>query len=661
MTDCNKRPRGETATALPETSGGAPPQEGFPLPDTLIHSEILRRLELESLCSLACVSRALRSLVTQALSTLPSLDLSAFSPNGELLHRIVPRLRGAKTVTIDCLHLDDCSVVSVLGPHIQELNLLKCASLSYDVLASIGEKCPNLRILVLELAGESSPEIFRRNLIKMLKKFLYLEVKCFHTACLFSATIFTKLSLAVNLANPSLLQHLSIKVRGTEGDAYDLACIDVVLPKTLRFLKLQPVNEQDAILFVEKLGYEREIPSKLVNSSINSSLGFSGFALQRLSLVLNLISDRLVASIMGSLPLLVELDLEDRPCTEPKLPHDLTNIGLQFLGSFQHLTHLSIVRSRQNYPVSFKRINDLGLLLLCESCRALESVRLGGFSKVTDAGFSSLLRSCYNLKKFEIRNAPLLSDLAFHNIVGVVSPLVELKLNSCNLITSEAVAELASSSTLEVLDTYSCRSIADNCLVYISFLSRLTSLNLGGADITDSGLSVLSKSDLPITNLCLRGCTRVTDRGIICLLNSGVRIKKTLSSLDVGHMPGISDRAIHAIISSGEAITELCMRYCFHVTDNSLKTLASGRYTGSSLLQKLDICHCLRFSAGVVELLERPLFRGLRWLGVGGTSLTKRADVSGICRMRPWLTICFEGCELGCHDGWQYHKYNDVN
>ncbi|XP_011097668.1 F-box protein At-B [Sesamum indicum] len=630
MTDCNKRPCGETATALPETSGGAQPQEGFPLPDTIVLSEVLRRLELESLCALACVSRSLRSMVSQALSTLPSLDLSAFSPNGELLHRIVPRLRGAKSVTIDCLHLDDCSVISVLGPHIQELNLLKCASLSYDVLASIGEKCPNLRILVLELAGESSPEIFRRNLIKMLKKFLYLE-------------------------------HLSIKVRGTEDDAYDLACIDVVLPKTLKFLKLQPVNEQDAILFVEKLGYEREIPSKLVNSSIDSSLGFSGFALQRLSLVLNLISDRLVASIMGSLPLLVELDLEDRPCTEPKLPHDLTNIGLQFLGSFQHLTHLSIVRSRQNYPVSFKRINDLGLLLLCESCRALESVRLGGFSKVTDAGFSSLLRSCYNLKKFEIQNAPLLSDLAFHNIVGVVSPLVELKLNSCNLITSEAVAELASSSTLEVLDTYSCRSIADNCLVYISFLSTLTSLNLGGADITDGGLGVLSKCDLPITNLCLRGCTRVTDRGIICLLNSGVRIKKTLSSLDVGHMPGISDRAIHAIISSGEAITELCMRYCFHVTDDSLRTLASGRYSGSSLLQKLDISHCLRFSVGVVELLERPLFRGLRWLGVGGTSLTKRADVIGICRMRPWLTICFEGCELGCHDGWQYHKYNDGN
>ncbi|KAI3466357.1 hypothetical protein Pfo_023020 [Paulownia fortunei] len=629
MRNCNKRPCVETAAMVPEISAGAPAQEGFPLPDAIILSEIFRRLELESLCTLACVCRTLRSMVSQALSILPSLDLSAFSPNGELLRRIVPRLRGVKSVTIDCLHLDDCSVISILGPHMEELNLLKCASLSYHVLASIGEKCPNLRILVLELAGESSPEIFRRNLIKMLKKFLYLEC-------------------------------LSMKVRGTERDAYDLACVDLFLPKTLKFLKLQPVNEQNAILFIEKLRDEREIPRKMVNC-IPSYLGSRGFTLLRLSLVLNVISDRLITSITSSLPLLVELDLEDRPCREPKLPHDLTNNGLQFLGSSQYLTHLSIVRSRLNYPVSFKRINDLGVLLLAESCGGLESVRLGGFSKVTDAGFSSLLHSCYNLKKLEIRNAPLLSDLAFHDIIGVVSPLVELKLLSCNLITSEAVAELASSSALEVLDTYSCRSIANPCLDYISCLSTLTSLNLGGADITDSGLGVLSKGDLPITNLCLRGCTRVTDRGIIWLLNGGVRIKKTLSSLDIGHMPGISDRAIHAIISSADAITELCMRFCFHVTDASFKTLASGRYGGSNLLQKLDICHCVRFSAGLIELLERPLFRGLRWLGVGGTSLAKRADFAVICGMRPWLTVCFEDCEVGCHDGWQFHKYNDHN
>ncbi|KAL8505368.1 hypothetical protein ACS0TY_016560 [Phlomoides rotata] len=628
MKNCSKRSCGaKTAAVLPEASGGTEStavlpevsggtestamREGFPLPDSILFSEVFVRMELESLCSLACVCRFLRSMVSQALPTLKSLDLSMFSPNGELLHHIAPSLRGLRSVTIDCLLLDDFSIISILGPHIQELNLLKCASLSYYVLPSIGEKCPNLRMLVLELSGKSSPEIFKRNLIEMLKNLLYLE-------------------------------HLSIKIRGTESYEYDLASVELFLPKTLKFLKLQQVNEQGVVQFIEKLRDEMGTRKQIVDSSITL---FGGFTLLHLSLVVDVISDRLMNSITSSFPHLVELNLEDRPFTEPKLLHDLTNNGLQFLGSLQKLTQLSIVRSRLNYPVSFKRINDVGILLLHESCEGLESVKLGGFSKVTDAGFSSLVHS-RNLKKLEIRNAPLLSDLAFH-IIGAASPLVELKLLSCNLITSAAIAEIASSSTLELLDTYGCRSIADSCLNYISCLSKLTSVNLGGADITDSGLSVLSKGDLPITKLSLRGCTRVTDRGIICLLNDGMRIKKTLSSLDIGHMPGISDRGIHAIISSADGLTELSMRRCFHVTNDSFRILASVR------LQKLDLFECVGFSDGVIELLqEGHLFRGLRWVGVGGTYLVKRGDFGG---RRPWLTVCYEGCEVGCHDGWQFH------
>ncbi|KAL3614755.1 hypothetical protein CASFOL_041512 [Castilleja foliolosa] len=617
MKNSNKRPRDESAAVLPVIRATTdPPRDGFPLPDAILLGEVFRRLELDSLCTLACACQTLRSMVSQALSTLPSLDLSAFAPNGQLVRHLVPRLSVVKNVTIDCLHLDDCSVVAILGPQIQELNLLKCASLSYQVLASIGIKCPNLRTLVLELAGESSPEILRKNLIKML-------------------------------ANLHCLEDLSIKVRGTDRYAHDLSCLDLPLPKTLKFLKLHPVNEQDTTYFLEKITSDIEIPRKPTISNIT-----------RLSLVLDVISDRLVNSIATSLPRLVELDLKDRPCTEPKLPHDLTNNGLQFLVSCRHLTHLSIVRSRLNFHVSFKKVNDMGLLLLAETSRALRFIRLVGFSKVTDAGFSHLVQNCQNLEKLEIRNAPLLSDLAFHDTFRVVSRLVELRLRSCNLITSEATSELAPSTTLETLDTFGCKSVSDRCLDYVSHVRTLTSLNLGGADITDSGLRYLSKGDLALTSLCLRGCARVTDRGITCLLGDGARMKKTLSSLDIGHMPGISDRGFGAIISCGEAITELSMRYCFHVTDVSFKVLASRKDVG---LRKLDICHCVGFSAGVVELTGRPFFRGLRWLGVGGTCLVKKGDFAVDCEMRPWLTVCFEDCEIGCEDGWQFHKYNDSN
>ncbi|CAA2993836.1 Hypothetical predicted protein [Olea europaea subsp. europaea] len=61
-----------------------------------------------------------------------------------------------KRVAIDCLRLHESSVTIILGPHIQKLNLL--------------------RILVLELEGETSPEIFKKNLVEMLKSILCLEV-----------------------------------------------------------------------------------------------------------------------------------------------------------------------------------------------------------------------------------------------------------------------------------------------------------------------------------------------------------------------------------------------------------------------------------------------------------------------------------------------------
>ncbi|KZV55545.1 F-box protein At-B [Dorcoceras hygrometricum] len=615
MDNHGKRPRAETAAVDLKSGGCEPQQEGMPLPETLILNEIFPKLNLESLCSLACVCRTLTSMVSRALSTIAFLDFSAFSPNGDILGHIGSRIRGMTSLTIDCLRLDDSSVINMLGENIQELNLLKCASLSFDVISSIGGRCPDLRILVLELAEGISPEIFGEKLADILKRFNSLE-------------------------------HLTIKVRRTIVDADDLGFIDPILPKTLKCLKLEPVSEQDSFQFIQEIRDEKRIPRNLVNPS------GPDFKLQCLALVLDVISDRLVASITSSFPLLVDLNLEDRPCMEPILPHDLTNRGLQFLCSCEYLTCLSIIRSK---VVPFKRINDLGILLLSESCGGLESVRLGGFSTVTDAGFSSLLNSCKNLKKFEVRHAPLLSDLAFHEING---PLVELKLVSCNLITSEAVAELSSSSTLEVLDTNGCRSIADPCLDYISFLRTLTSLNLGGADITDRGLRILGEGDLPIVSLRLRGCTRVTDRGIIFLLCIGNRVKRTLSLLDVGHMPGISDRGIQAIASSAESLTELCMRYCFHVTDTSIKILASRRCDGPNMLQRLDVCQCIRLTAGIVEFLKKkPLFRGLRWLGVGRTSLSNRTDDFGmICRMRPWLTVCFGGCEVGCHDGWQFHS-----
>ncbi|CAN8321756.1 unnamed protein product [Cochlearia groenlandica] len=594
---------------------------------SVLVDEILNRLDLENLCSVACVSTTLRSaVVSGVLPSLTSLDLSVFSPEEETLNHVLRRCIGLSSLTMNCLRLGAYSVRGVLGPHLRELHLLRCSLLNSTVLASIGSLCPNLRVLTVEMADMDSPVVFQSNLTKMLNGCPYLE-------------------------------SLQLNIRGILVDATAFQSVRFSLPETLKALRLQPLLESEAILLMNRF---KVTGTYLSNADYSALLSPSpSFTLQSLSLVLDLISDRLIIAITGSLPGLVKLDLEDRPEKEPFPDSDLTYTGLQALGYCQQLTSLSLVRTCYNRKITFKRINDMGIFLLSEACKGLESVRLGGFPKVSDAGFASLLHSCRNLKRFEVRGAFLLSDLAFHDVTGSSCSLQEVRLSTCPLITSEAVKKLGSCSNLELLDLGSCKSISDSCLNTVSALRNLTSLNLAGAaDITDNGMLVLGKSDVPITQLSLRGCKRVSDRGIVYLLNNKGTISRTLSTLDLGHMPAISDRAVHAITGYCKALTELSIRSCFHVTDSSIESLATRERQaegGIKQLRKLNVHNCVRLTNGALRWLSKPSFAGLHWLGLGQTRLANRKDTVAICRERPWLTLCFDGCELGCYDGWEFH------
>ncbi|KAI9186744.1 hypothetical protein LWI28_020435 [Acer negundo] len=304
----------------------------------------------------------------------------------------------------------------------------------------------------------------------------------------------------------------------------------------------------------------------------------------------------------------------------------------------------------------------MGMFVLSEGCKGLESVRFCGFSKVSDAGFDSVLHSCLKLKKkIKVRNSLFLSDLAFQDLTGVVScALVEVRLLSCRLITIETVEKLALCWSLEILDLGGCKSIADSCLSSISRLHKLTALNLSGADITDSGLYVLGQGSLPITNLCLRGCKRVTDKGVTRLLCGGGTTGKRLTTLDLGYMPGISDETILAVAAADIGIIDLCIRSCFYVTDSSVEALARKRSVQgmNKQLRRLDLCNCISLSAESLRWLKKPSFQGLHWLGICNTGLASNVDstITEIHQERPWLTLCLDGCEIGCHDGWQFHK-----
>ncbi|KAM3395723.1 hypothetical protein P3S68_004729 [Capsicum galapagoense] len=176
-------------------------------------------------------------------------------------------------------------------------------------------------------------------------------------------------------------------------------------------------------------------------------------------------------------------------------------------------------------------------------------------------------------------------------MTGVARSLVELRLSSCSLLTSEALENLSSFRKLEVLDKVGGTHWRSGSLLHIKS-TTLTRLNLAKARITDVGLALLGAGDLPIVQLCIRKCEKVTDKGIKSLFHADRKICKTLSVLDVGYIPKITDAAIFTIATAAKALTDLSLRFCNGVTDAAVQMLMDRPNHNSSQLQMLDLCSC---------------------------------------------------------------------
>ncbi|CAO2184138.1 unnamed protein product [Urochloa humidicola] len=577
------------------------------LPEALL-VEVLGWLELDDASSAAASCRALRGAASAAISAITTIDLSAFAPSNAILSRILAGNGAVRSLTVNCSLLDDSAASVIAKGSLRELSLLKC-TFTLGFFTAIGERCSNLRSLKLEMAV--APEV------------LYPCHSGFDTClsriymgCGYLETLWVKFPLL----DPRTADHET-------GMPF--------VPSTIKELLIQPVSQLRARTFFPKTASLK----KHITESLES-----------LSLVLDTITDELVILITSNIRNLVDLCLEDEPVTQPNFPEDLTNTGLQALGLCHNLRHLSLARRY----CDFRRVNDFGILMLADGCKQLRTIRFGGFSKVSDAGYAALLHSGKDLKKFEISNGSCLSDLACLDLDKAAPNITEVRLLNCALLTSDTAISLAPCTNLKVLDLSGCKSIADSGLVSISQLPMLTLLDLAGADITDAGLSALGNGRCLISSLCLRGCRRIGSNGIASLLCGTGTINKTLVSLDIGNVPRISCRAVTVIVKNCEQLSSLCLRNCLLITDSSLEVLGSmGRDSGKCSLRMLDLAYCSKLSRNFLRLFEPPLFRGLRWLGVGKNVVQRRGcspTVVELMERKPGLTICGNACDMGCRN-----------
>ncbi|KAL0365711.1 UNVERIFIED_CONTAM: F-box/LRR-repeat protein 10 [Sesamum angustifolium] len=337
---------------------------------------------------------------------------------------------------------------------------------------------------------------------------------------------------------------------------------------------------------------------------------------------------------------------------EPRMGFDLTNNGLQQINAHGKLKHLCLVRSQEIAPTYFKRVNDLGILLMADKCSAMESICLGGFCQVTDTGYKTILHSCSKLYKLRVFHGTHLTDLVFHDVAATSLSLTHVSLRWCNLLTNLAVSRLTSNRDLCMLDLRDCRNLGDEALRAINTLPKLKTLLMDGCDISDVGLSYLSKGLMnTLASLSVRGCKRLTDRCISFLFDGNSN--RELRELDLSNLPNLSDAGVLLLAKSRIPISELRLRQCPLIGDTSVMALASMQVDenmcrGSSL-RLLDLYNCGGITQLAFRWLKKPYFPRLRWLGVTGS--VNRDIVEALTRSRPHLHVATRGEELGT-DQW---------
>ncbi|XP_073000853.1 F-box/LRR-repeat protein 10-like [Typha latifolia] len=605
-------PQSETETpSSRNTTGGEPdPADPSPAMDHILPSSILStvlsNLDIRSLVAAASTSRSLHSSAAHTLSFLPSFHFVEIAPTLDMLRPLLlpnPRLRSLR---LDCSRLDDSSIEYLAKASLHELCLLNCENLSGRLLAELGDKCRDLRILSVNSLAE------RRGLSKGCSDLKQLLNGCLQLESL-------RLAFDVSTFNDPKFDHV------WAASLERLSSLEIGYIPVTMLLKLFSLSVQ-------------------LQQPLHHALTFPN--LQKLCLSVDCITDNMVRSISTALPSLTHLDLQDAPIMEPRPSSDLSSDGLRSINPYGKLRHISLVRSQEFLFTSFRQVNDFGVMLMLETCSKLESICLEGFSCVTDLGFKEIIRSCSGLRKLSFSHGSQVTDFVFSDISATSLSLTLVSLRRCKFLSNVGIERLSSNRELNVLDLRDCLNLGDEALKAVSCLPKLQILLLDRTGITGLGLSYLGYGKCPLVSLSLRGCRRLTDKCIASLFGGSIRL--SLQVLDLSRLPCLSDIGIEALARSRVPIVELRMRECQHIGDNSLMALASMQLddgTHGSSLQVLDLYECCGITALAIRWFKKPYFPRLRLLGITGSLTTFLPDA--LSRNRPFLRTVCHGEELG--------------
>ncbi len=276
----------------------------------------------------------------------------------------------------------------------------------------------------------------------------------------------------------------------------------------------------------------------------------------------------------------------------------------------------------------------------------LEVLALTHCLEISDKSLSVIGTNLSCLRTLLVNECSLVSDSVsrLHN----AKDLTVLNLASCPQVTSRALSEGLQNLALVSLNLNCCSSIDDMFLLLTcTCLSHLRHLDLGGTNISNKGLVVISMYSVNLHSLRLAWCKGITDDGLLGNVGEDVhhleevlekdqhtiifnkpakyRSKATslqdlekrvhqltkgevypiyrlshLRQLDLTACKRVTDRSISKVIQFNQ-LQSLKLNMCGNVTDSSLSSLAKN----ATALEDIGLSGCDITDLGLVIVLTK--------------------------------------------------------
>uniref|UniRef100_A0A671F0I1 F-box and leucine rich repeat protein 13 n=1 Tax=Rhinolophus ferrumequinum TaxID=59479 RepID=A0A671F0I1_RHIFE len=212
-------------------------------------------------------------------------------------------------------------------------------------------------------------------------------------------------------------------------------------------------------------------------------------------------------------------------------------------------------------------INDMPTLTdncvkaLVEKCPFITSVVFMGAPHISDSAFK-VLCAC-DLRKIRFEGNKRITDACFKFIDKCYPNINHIYMVNCKGITDGSLKSLSPLKKLTVLNLANCVRIGDMGLK--QFLdgpvsTRIRELNLSNCTLGDASIVKLSECCPNLNYLSLRNCENLTDLGIKCIVNIFSLVSVDLSGTDISN-EGLT------ILSRHKKLKELSLSECYKITD----------------------------------------------------------------------------------------------